>query len=319
MSTTFINREAQKQIVNYDNFDVTKVQYKPAKVNSRGGKNIAITYDGKPLRLQIPLTFTWGAQEHEDENTGSKSYSMNLNLEKDSTLFEKIKAFEDKIISDSIANSKKWFGKAKMTEDVVDALFYKILKFPKDKETDELDTSRNPNMKIKLSYWDGKFNLALFDMNRQVIFSSTQGMTDSHPTELIPLGSHISALIECGGVWFAAGRFGVTWKLVQGKVKQPIRMDGYCMLDDPAEDAMLQKITEREKELLDKQQEEVTSMHAEELPDTEDEAEEEETVEPVTVAEPVTVPELVPEPVTVPVVKKKKVTVVKNKKKKGDE
>jgi hypothetical protein len=299
---TYINREAQKQIVNYDSFDVSNVNYKPPKVNSRGGKNIAITYEGKPLRLQIPLTFTWGAQEHEDETTGNKSYSMNLNLDKGSVLFEKLKAFEDKVIADAIANSKKWFGKAKMTEDVVDALFYKILKFPKDKETDELDMTRNPNMKVKLSYWEGKFNLALFNMNKEVIYSSAQGVTDSHPTELIPLGSLVSAIIECGGVWFAAGRFGVTWRLVQGKVKQPIRMDGYCMLDDPEEDAMLERINAKEKEQLSKQQsEEETSEHAEELPDTEDEAEQETAPEP----EP-------PKPV-------KKKTKVVRKKKKADE
>lgn len=303
--STFINREAQKQIVNYDSFDASKVEYKPAKVNSRGGKNIAVTYDGKPLRLQIPLTFTWGAQEHEDESTGNKSYSMNLNLDKSSVLFEKLKAFEDKVIADAISNSKKWFGKTKMTEDVVDALFYKILKFPKDKETDELDLSRNPNMKIKLSYWEGKFNLALFNMNKEVIYSSGQGVTDSHPTELIPLGSHVSAIIECGGVWFAAGRFGVTWRLVQGKVKQPIRMDGYCMLDDPEEDAMLQRITAKEKEQLAKQQGEDTSEHAEELPDTEDETEQETAA-----------PEPEPEPEPKTVVKKKKVV---RKKKKADE
>ena len=234
--STYINTEARKQITNYNSFDAGSVQYREPKVNARGGKNVAVHYEGKKLLLQIPLTFSWGAQEHEDESSGNKSYSLNLSLEKDSKLFSKIKEFEDKIIADAITNSKKWFGKAKMTEEVVDALFYKILKFPKNKETDEPDLTRNPSMKIKIPYWDGKFTFsALFDMNRETIYSQSQGVTDVHPLELIPARSYVSAVIECGGVWFAAGRFGVTWRLVQGKVKPPVTMDGYCMLDDPEE------------------------------------------------------------------------------------
>ena len=75
------------------------------------------------------------------------------------------------------------------------------------------------------------------------------------------------------------------------------------MLDDPEEDAMLERINAKEKEQLAKQQGEDTSEQAEELPDTEDEAEEE-TVAPD------------PEPAPKPVVKKKKVV---RKKKKADE
>lgn len=293
--STYINTEARDQITNYTSFDAGNVVYNEPKVNARGGKNVGIKYEGKKLLLQIPLTFTWGAQEHEDDN-GNKSYSLNLSLEKDSELFNKIKDFEDKIIADSIANSKKWFGKAKMTEEVVDALFYKILKFPKNKETDEPDLTRNPSMKIKIPYWDGKFTFsALFNMQREMIYSTKRGITDTHPTKLIPSKSHISAVIECGGVWFAAGRFGVTWKLVQGKVKPPITMDGYCMLDDPEEEKMLQKINAKEREQLE--QSDDVSYQNEELPDTEDEAE----------ATPAPAPEPEPEPEAKPAPKKKKV------------
>jgi hypothetical protein len=36
---------------------------------------------------------------------------------------------------------------------------------------------------------------------------------------LIPKGSEIACIIQCGGIWFANGKFGVTWKLFQGVVK----------------------------------------------------------------------------------------------------
>jgi len=298
-----VNTEAIKQVTSLKSFDIDSVQYREPKVNARGGKNVAVHYGGKKLLLQIPLTFSWGAQEHEDENSGNKSYSMNLSLENDSTLFSKIKAFEDKVIADAITNSKKWFGKAKMTEEVIDALFYKILKFPKNKETDEPDRTRNPSMKIKIPFWDGKFAFAaLFNMNRDTIYSQSQGVTDVHPLDLIPARSYVGAVIECGGVWFAAGRFGVTWKLVQGKVKPPVTMDGYCMLDDPEEEAMVNQINKKECEKLENVEE--VSFQNEELPDTEDEA------EPVKVEAAVPEPEekpAVPEPEEKPAPKKKKV------------
>ena len=32
-------------------------------------------------------------------------------------------------------------------------------------------------------------------------------------------GSQITTILQCGGIWFANGSFGVTWKLYQGAVK----------------------------------------------------------------------------------------------------
>jgi len=54
------------------------------------------------------------------------------------------------------------------------------------------------------------------------------------PKDLIAKGSHIAVSIQCGGIWFANGKFGVTWKLFQAIVKPKMTLKGKChiKLDD---------------------------------------------------------------------------------------
>jgi hypothetical protein len=56
----------------------------------------------------------------------------------------------------------------------------------------------------------------LFDTHNNILIPNDDGVT---PEELIPKGSEIACIIQCGGIWFANGKFGVTWKLFQGVVK----------------------------------------------------------------------------------------------------
>ena len=39
------------------------------------------------------------------------------------------------------------------------------------------------------------------------------------PEVFVTKGSQITTILQCGGIWFANGSFGVTWKLYQGAVK----------------------------------------------------------------------------------------------------
>ena len=48
------------------------------------------------------------------------------------------------------------------------------------------------------------------------------------PTELVPKQTHIATVMQCGGLWFANGKFGVTWKLFQAVVKPRASLAGKC-------------------------------------------------------------------------------------------
>ena len=50
-----------------------------------------------------------------------------------------MRELESQFKADSIKNSKEWMNKAKLSPEVVDALWSPMLKYPKDKETGEFD------------------------------------------------------------------------------------------------------------------------------------------------------------------------------------
>ena len=50
-------------------------------------------------------------------------------------------------------------------------------------------------------------------------------------------GSTVRLLIECTGVWFAGGKFGLSWKAVQASVKKPkVNFNTYSFVDEDDDD-----------------------------------------------------------------------------------
>lgn len=229
------------QVTRTKNFDSAKFTYKPPRINKRGGKNIYVQYEGHNLYLQFPNIKTWGVNERVDEDTGRISYDLSLQWgtadesTKEGKFLKVLKTIEDKVLDDASAHSKEWFGKSKMSRDVAENLMYPILKYPKDKKTGELDHDRFPTVKAKLPYWDNKFNLELYDMDKKPLFGGGVDTTET-PLSLVPSGSFLKGIIECAGVWFVGGRFGVSWRLIQAQVRQPVRIKGFCMVSDSEDD-----------------------------------------------------------------------------------
>jgi hypothetical protein len=50
--------------------------------------------------------------------------------------------------------------------------------------------------------------------------------------DLLIKGSNVAVIIQCGGLWFANGKFGITWKLSQAIVqrKQSFALNGQCLI-----------------------------------------------------------------------------------------
>jgi hypothetical protein len=242
-------------------FAAANVTYKAPTVNKRGGKNVQVQLDGQPLVLQIPLMFTWGLNERVQEDSGRLSYDIGLVFDADkhssiAAFLENMKELEEKIKNDAVTNSKLWFGKNKMSRDIVDVLMYPILKYPKDKESGELDLERNPTLKLKVPFWEDKFNVELYDMNRQVLYLPPRKGAEPEegevltPMDHLPKGTHIKGLIQCTGLWFAGGKWGVTWKLVQAMAKKPVRLvgSGKCQIADDSDDEELSDTLNKQAE-----------------------------------------------------------------------
>jgi len=234
--------EAQKSITLAKKFNVENMSYKPPRINKRGGKNIYIQYNGHNLYLQFSTMKTWGVNERVDEDTGRISYDLNLQFNSndettsEGALLKALKAIENKVLDDSSLNSKLWFGKQKMSREVAEHAMYPLLKYPKNKDTGDLDYSRPPTAKAKLPYWDGKFNMELYDMDKKPLFGPAVSDSSETPYTLVPSGSHLKGILECAGIWFVGGRYGVSWRLIQAQVRQPVRIRGFCLVSDSDDD-----------------------------------------------------------------------------------
>lgn len=292
----------------------TQFTFTKPKPNSSGGKSVGIINKEslKGLYLTTPLMLTWGVNENIDEKSGNKSYDLALqfpreeyNNEAQEQFLVNMKNFEAKIKKQALENSKEWFNKPKMSEEVIDALWTPMLKYPKDKDTGEFDYTRPPTLRIKLNYWDHVFKCEMYDMDKNLLFPNETGVL---PVDLITKASNIATVIQCGGLWFASGKFGVTWRLQQAVVKPKESLLGKCHID----------LSDTEKNVLKKQVNEDSEDDSEfktvNKTVVQDSDDEEDVSQDVNVKQ--EVEEAVKEtlPVSVPVSESKKKPVVRKKK-----
>ena len=220
------------------------VNYTKTRINKSGGKSVGIlnSATNKQLMLCTPLMLTWGVNEFVDEKTGRHSYDMALQFpsgdyatQETNQFLDNIINFQAKLKQDAVKNSKEWLNKSKMSEEVIDALFHPMLKYPKDKNTQEPDYTRAPTLKVKLDYWDNAFTCEIYDLDQKQIFPNLDN-TGIGPIDLIPKATTVALVIKCGGLWFANGKFGCTWKLEQAVVKPRVSHKGRCLINLSTED-----------------------------------------------------------------------------------
>jgi hypothetical protein len=228
---------AEGLITQSNDFDVQATKYGKPVINKRGGKNIKVLdKNGNGLSINYPLMLTWGINAIKDPDTDElKGYDMAVQFQDhDSTevsIFrEKMQAFEEKLLSDGITNCKEWFNKAKMSREVAEELMNPMFRYPKDRETKVVQKDKNPTLRFKVPFWDGKFtSTEVYDLDKAPVFTP-KGDWDKTPPQLVPKGCWTAGIIQCGGIYFANGKFGVTWQLLQVVVRPPVRIQGTCFV-----------------------------------------------------------------------------------------
>jgi hypothetical protein len=280
--------------INTVNVD-TAFKYLPVRVNSAGGKSVGIQNKNfnKKVVIRTPLMLTWGLGDYE----GNEKFQFSLQFPgndfltpKTKKLLDQMKAFEDKLKGDVIVNSKEWLGKAKMTPEVLDALWTPMLKYPK---TDgEPDNTKSPTLSVKTPRYDNKWGCEIYNPKGELVFDPNDTETTKDPRNYITKGCFVACVIECGGLWVTGGKCGVTWRLIQAAVKPKETLAGKChiTLDD---DELATLETEVEK--IENEEESSALVSTEVESDGEEEQEEEEEEEEEE-PETVFVPPVVEEP-----------------------
>jgi hypothetical protein len=219
-------------------FNVADIDITAPKLNKSGGKASNILYrptkKGLYINLEVPM-LTWGASMFKDPQSGKETYDMAIQFPRKDysspetdTLLAAFLALEKHIKAEAVRNSMAWFNKKTMTPEVIEALWTPMLKYTKDPQTGEPDVTKTPTLKVKLPMWEGKFNCEIYDPAGTMLYPDAK--TCATPMDLIPKGVNIVAIIQCGGLWFANGKFGCTWRLFQAVVQPKPSMKGRCLI-----------------------------------------------------------------------------------------
>ena len=143
-------------------FDVNVVMYSSPKANPQGGKNVNIlnkTTKSK-LRIQTPLMLTWGAAEYVDEKTGigNGKFDMALQFPNDEfaspetdDFLKTMTAFQNKIKTDALTNSKEWFGKIHKSAEIIDNANKNALRIKESAKEEALKSEQSGKEALKQS------------------------------------------------------------------------------------------------------------------------------------------------------------------------
>jgi hypothetical protein len=271
---------------------VSAVSFGEPKTNASGGKNVALFHNRAIYTFTTPMVPCYGVNENNFDGK-APTYDITIQLGKDDesmAFIQNMLNLERLIKEEALKQSRKWFGK-QMSELVINEFWTPFVKFPKNKETGEVDLTKSPTLRVKLSYFDGAFKyLEAYNVSNQLIYPKNDGATLQ---DLIPKGSEVKCLVRLNGIWFAGGKFGLTGKPIQIIVRPKARiMPGVCQMMMPSasskpvaeleemEVACAPKQTEMNVSVEDSDDEDPDKEYASTATGVTEESTETETVEP---------------------------------------
>ena len=236
---------AKPIVLSANDWTPSSVKYMPPKVNAMGGKSINMisTQTNRSLHISTPMMMTWGISDFIGENGESDGkYSISLNFPNDeyktaatTAFLDKLKAFENQVLDDAVANSELWWGEA-MSRELCKHTFFPFLKYSKNKETKKTDYTKPPSIRAKVPCYGGKWAVELYDTNSNLIFPCED--PTQTPPDFVPKLSSVACVLQCGGIWIGGKGWGLTWKMVQAVVKPRITdsVYGKCHINLSSED-----------------------------------------------------------------------------------
>ena len=211
------------------NFDVDKLKYSELKIMKSGAKSVYINYNGNKVNLQTPiLNIPYGVNDNmqfikkdDARKDEERKYDITVSFKgmdenpKIKQFHDKMVELEQKIIDDAFTNRLAWFkNNCSGNKDFVSAMFTPIVKHDKDKVTGEVANKYPPTFKAKIPYnsSENKFEFDCYDMdNNEINFNDI--LTNLK-------GGKAQFIIQLSGIWFSAGIFGCSWKIVSSKFQQ---------------------------------------------------------------------------------------------------
>ncbi len=193
-------------------FDSAKVTFSEPKALESGGKQAYINYNSGMFVMQTPVCrLPYGLSVFDKQ--GPVKYSMDLSFdgydsnEKMKQFFDAMTALDNYMLDQAVVNTQKWFKK-NLTREVLENLYTPCVKYAKDKDGNQKPYP--PTLKVQLRQ---KRDTSDFEV--QVYDDAKNSIANPVMQELIVKGAQMKCLIQCTGVWFAGGKFGLSWKATQ--------------------------------------------------------------------------------------------------------
>jgi len=214
-------------IVPISAFNTSKITISAIKSLESGAKQAYLNYNGNRLQLQVgPLETRFGLSIF-DKAGGPPKYSVDLNLQgyddpstnpKNANLFKALSALDEFMIDQAEKNSVAWFKGAK-SRAVLAELYTPTVRFATDKEGNRKPYPPTVKATLRKKRDSEEFDVEMYD-------EKLQPLTNIPMEDIIVKGSVLTVLMECTSVWFAGGKFGLSWKATQiraDKVPQSFR------------------------------------------------------------------------------------------------
>lgn len=198
-------------IIYPSNFSTANVTISAPKLLQSGAKQAYLNYSQGRLVMQSAVAMSVPFGLNCFDKQGPPEYSVDISFRGHEQrpelkeFMDVLSSLDEFMISEGVKNSRAWF-KADLNREVIKAFYTPSLKYSKDKEGNVL--SYPPSIKLKLRKTNGEFDAKFYDINGTLY----KGV----PVEdLLAKGVQVTAIMECGGVWFAGSKFGLTWRAKQ--------------------------------------------------------------------------------------------------------
>ena len=197
-----------------------------------GGKQAYLNYNGGPLLMQVgSLETPFGMSVFDKVQPPKYSVELNLRGYDDAgsspgvaAIYDALTRLDEFMVDQGVKNSKAWFKKDTVSKELISELYTPSMRFAKD--SSGARKPYPPTMKIQLRKRDGKFDVDIYD-------AALNSMKGTPIEDILVKRAQLTVLMKCTGVWFAGGKFGLSWKAEQIRAdKVPASIRGPAFLPD---------------------------------------------------------------------------------------
>lgn len=216
------NQMSSVMPITADNFDINKLTFSKVRTLDSGAKSAYVSYNGSKFYIQSAWEMTapygisapYSAKDAAPGAPVTGDYSIDLSLagfDQDGEVadyYNMLQSIDDLMKAEGLKNKVEWLNKPKATADIIEDNYSPLVKpAPVDKVTG-LPKPYPPTQKLKLKRDKANnFTVAVFDPDNNKL--------GGDPQKVITRGSKVTVISECGGVWFANGKFGLTMRAIQ--------------------------------------------------------------------------------------------------------